>query len=203
MSARAAFIDRDGVINVDRAYVYRREEFEFVSGVFEAVRELRRLGFIPVVVTNQSGIGRGVYTEDDFNALTDWMKQQFTAEGAPIDAVYYCPHHPSDALDDYRFVCDCRKPAPGMLLAAARDLDLELRRSVMFGDRVSDLEAARAAGIEHRFLLGTDGKHAPDTTLVTAGLHSASFRNLLDAVLSPDLQKLARADQKMLSKESS
>ena len=79
MSARAAFIDRDGVINVDRGYVYRREEFEFVSGVFEAVRELRRLGFIPVVVTNQSGIGRGIYTEDDFNALTEWMKQRFAA----------------------------------------------------------------------------------------------------------------------------
>jgi D-glycero-D-manno-heptose 1,7-bisphosphate phosphatase len=191
---RAAFIDRDGVINVDRAYVHRREEFEFVSGVFEAARELRRLGFVLVVVTNQSGIGRGIYTEAEFDALTEWMKQRFAAEGAPIDAVYFCPHHPFDALDAYRLVCDCRKPAPGMLLAAVRDLCLDLRSSVMFGNSASDLQAAQAAGVEHRFLLGTDGKCWPDTTLLPAGLHSASFRSLLDAVLSPELQTLARAN---------
>jgi len=203
MSGRAAFIDRDGVINVDRAYVYRREEFEFVSGVFDAVRELRRLGFMPVIVTNQSGIGRGIYTENEFNALTDWMRQRFAAEGAPIDAVYYCPHHPSAALVEYRFVCDCRKPAPGMLLAAARDLDLNLPGSVMFGDRASDLDAARAAGMEHRFLLGTDGKRAPDIAGVAAGLPTASFRNLLEAVSSPQLQELVRANPTLLPKESS
>jgi len=190
---RAAFIDRDGVINVDRAYVHRREDFEFVSGVFEAARELRRLGFFLVVVTNQSGIGRGIYTQPEFDALTDWMKQQFAVERAPIDAVYFCPHHPVDAVDAYRRVCDCRKPAPGMLLSAGRDLDLDLRSSVMFGDRVSDLEAALAAGVEHRFLLGTDGKCPPDTTLLPASLHSASFRNLLDAVLSPEVQRIAHA----------
>lgn len=190
----AALIDRDGVINVDRAYVHRHEDFEFVPGVFEAVRELRRLGLVPVVLTNQSGIGRGLYTESDFNSLTDWMKQRFAAEGAAIDAVYFCPHHPIDALDAYRLVCNCRKPAPGMLLAAAHDLDLDLSRSVMFGDRASDLEAAQVAGVEHRFLLGTDGKCPPDTTLLPAGLHSASFRNLLEAALSPELQRCVRAN---------
>ena len=189
---RAAFLDRDGVINVDLPYVHRREDFELVPGVFEAVRELRRLGFVPVVVTNQSGIGRGFYTETDFNTLTDWMKQRFAAEGAAIDAVYFCPHHPSDAIDAYRIACDCRKPSSGMLLAAARDLNLDLVNSAMFGDRASDLEAAQTAGVRHRFLLGTDGRRAPDTTLIAPGLSSAAFCNLLEAALSAQLQQLAR-----------
>ena len=190
---RAAFLDRDGVINVDLPYTHRREDFQFVPGVLEAVRELRRLGFVPVVVTNQSGIGRGFYTENDFNTLTDWMKQRFAAGEAAIDAVYFCPHHPSDAIEAYRIACDCRKPAPGMLIAAARDLNLDLPNSAMFGDRASDLEAAQTAGVQHRFLLGTDGKHAPATMLMAPGLLSAAFRNLLEAALSNEVQQLANA----------
>ena len=190
---RAAFLDRDGVINIDLPYTHRREDFQFVPGVLEGVRELRRLGFIPVVVTNQSGIGRGFYTEKEFNILTDWMKQRFAAEQAAIDAVYFCPHHPSDAIDAYRVSCDCRKPAPGMLLTAARDLNLDLAGSAMFGDRASDLEAARSAGVVHRFLLGTDGKHEPDTSLTAPGLLSAAFRDLREAAFSPQVQQLADA----------
>lgn len=191
MIRRAAFIDRDGVINVDRAYVHRQEDFEFLPGVFDALRELRRLGFVLVVVTNQSGIGRGIYTEDQFDRLTRWMKSRLTAENASIDALYFCPHHPRDAIGAYRLACNCRKPAPGMLLAAARDLDLDLRNSVMLGDKSSDLQAAQAAGLRHRFLLGTDGKLRPDTTAVPPDLYSARFPSLLDAVLSPQMQELA------------
>src|SRR5262245_60028041 len=132
---RAAFLDRDGVINLDRGYVYRHQDFEFVPGALEAAHLLAQQGYALVVITNQSGIGRGLYTEADFAALTEWMKQRFVEADAPLAGVYYCPHHPIDALGDYRRDCDCRKPAPGMLLRAARELQLALARSVLFGDK--------------------------------------------------------------------
>ncbi len=177
---RAAFLDRDGVINIDRGYVYRREDFQFVPGVLEGARHLHDLGFLLVVASNQSGIGRGLYTEADFNALTTWMRSEFLAAGAPLAGVYFCPHHPTDALGEYRRTCDCRKPAPGMLLAAAHDLGIDLKASAMFGDKVSDLEAARAAGVPLRVMLGTDAREVPALPALP-GLASAAFRGLLDA----------------------
>ena len=157
----AAFLDRDGVINVDRGYVYRAEDFEFVSGVFEGASTLQRLGFSLIVITNQSGIGRGLYSEIDLLALNRWMINQFEQRSVRIDGVFYCPHHPTDALGSYRRECDCRKPAAGMLLRAAHELNLDLTRSAMFGDRASDLQAAAAAGVPLRYLLGTNGLLRP------------------------------------------
>jgi D-glycero-D-manno-heptose 1,7-bisphosphate phosphatase len=177
---RAAFLDRDGVINIDRGYVVRREDFEFVPGVLDAARNLRGMGFLLVVTSNQSGIGRGLYSEAEFNALTAWMRNEFLAAGAPLAGVYFCPHHPTEALGDYRRSCDCRKPAPGMLLAAARDLGIDLASSVMFGDKASDLEAARAVGVPLRVLLGTDAREVPALP-PAPGLASAAFRGLIDA----------------------
>jgi D-glycero-D-manno-heptose 1,7-bisphosphate phosphatase len=153
----AAFLDRDGVVNIDRGYLIRREDFEFVPGVLEGARRLHQLGYALVIVTNQSGIGRGLYSEAQFNELTRWMQGAFEASDAPLAGVYFCPHHPSEATGPYRRPCDCRKPAPGMLFDAARDLKLDLAKSVLFGDRESDLEAARAAGVPLRVLLATDG----------------------------------------------
>lgn len=176
----AAFLDRDGVINVDHGYVYRREDFEFVPGVLEGTRRLVELGYAPVVVTNQSGIGRGLYGEDDFHALTAWMADRFAAAGAPLAGVYFCPHHPDEANGAYRIACDCRKPAPGMLLSAAADLGLDLGRSVLFGDRASDLLAAQAAGVPRRILLATDGHGTP--AAVADGLATARHVRLDDAV---------------------
>lgn len=158
----AAFLDRDGVINVDRGYVYRRDDFEFVPGVLEGARRLTQLGYALVVVTNQSGIGRGLYTENDFRTLTEWMVQAFEAAGAAIAGVYFCPHHPTEASGAYRTPCRCRKPEPGMLLDAAAELHLDLRASVMFGDRASDMQAARSAGVGRRILLATDGQGEPE-----------------------------------------
>lgn len=157
----AAFLDRDGVINVDHGYVHRPTDFVFVPGALDGARLLHELGFLLVVVTNQSGIGRGLYSTAEFHALSDWMKAQFRAAHAPLAGVYHCPHHPTEALGDYRRDCDCRKPQPGMLLAAAGDLSLDPTRSVLFGDRDSDLMAARTAGIPLRVLLGTDGIQIP------------------------------------------
>lgn len=181
MSRRAAFLDRDGVINIDHGYTYRIDEFEFVPGVLPAAAHLSALGFALVVATNQSGIGRGLYTVADFEQLTDWMRAQFAAAGAPLAGVYWCPHHPTDALGDYRRACECRKPAPGLLLQAAGELDLDLPRSVMFGDKRSDLQAAQTAGVRERVLLGTDGAAMP-ADAEAGGLATARYASLADAV---------------------
>ena len=183
---RAAFLDRDGVVNVDRGYVCRREDFVFVAGVLDGARRLHELGFALVVVTNQSGIGRGLYGIDAYDELTAWMKTQFQAAGAPLAGVYYCPHHPTDAIGEYRRACDCRKPAPGMLLTAARELGLDLGRSTLFGDKESDLLAARAAGLPVRVLLGTDAATLPASP-ASPGLATALFRRLDDALRDPRL----------------
>jgi D-glycero-D-manno-heptose 1,7-bisphosphate phosphatase len=187
---RAAFLDRDGVINIDRGYVYRREDFEFVPGVLEGARRLHELGYLLVVTSNQSGIGRGLYSEAEFHQLTAWMREEFLAAGAPLAGVYFCAHHPTEGLGEYRRACECRKPAPGMLLAAARDFGINLRSSAMFGDKTSDLEAARAAGVPLRVLLGTDARETPALPSAT-GLASAAFRGLLDA--TADVALLAPA----------
>ena len=180
-SRRAAFLDRDGVINVDHGYVCRREDFSFVPGVLEGARRLHQLGFALVVITNQSGIGRGLYSVHAFEQLTAWMKAQFDAAGAPLVGVYYCPHHPTEAVGDDRRPCECRKPAPGMLLAAARELGLDLGASVLFGDKESDLLAARAAGVPGRVLLGTDAAVMPAAP-ASPGLATALFRRLDEAM---------------------
>jgi D-glycero-D-manno-heptose 1,7-bisphosphate phosphatase len=162
MFTPAAFLDRDGVINVDRGYTWRAQEFEFVPGVLEAAAGLAGAGFALVVVTNQSGIGRGMYTERDFHVLSEWMQAHFVRAGAPLAGIYFCPHHPADAQGDYRRACECRKPGPGMLLQAQRELVLDLQASVLFGDRGSDMQAAAAAGVPRRILLAPDGHGEPD-----------------------------------------
>jgi D-glycero-D-manno-heptose 1,7-bisphosphate phosphatase len=150
----ALFLDRDGVVNEDLDFVHRVEDFRFIDGVFDLVRTARRvLGGPVVVVTNQSGIGRGLYTEAQFRLLTDWMLARFEAEGAPVDRVYHCPHHPEHGIGDYRRDHPWRKPNPGMLLQAADDLGIDLPASAMVGDRMSDIRAAAAAGVRTRILV--------------------------------------------------
>ncbi len=186
---RAAFLDRDGVVNIDRGYVYRREDFDFVPGLLEGARRLHELNYALVIVSNQSGIGRGLYSEADFHALSDWMREEFIAAGAPLSGVYFCPHHPSEARGRYLVRCDCRKPAPGMLFSAASDLHLDLSASIMFGDSESDLSAAQAAGVRLRVLLGTDGHASPPLPSVP-GLASAAFRRLGEALMDPTLRSM-------------
>lgn len=183
-----AFLDRDGVVNIDRGYVYRPADFEFVPGTLDAARMLKQLGFALVIITNQSGIARGLYSEHEYAALTDWIAERFAKHGAALDGVYHCPHHPSEGIAPYVQACRCRKPAPGLILDAAEELGIDLGRSVLFGDKQSDLDAAAAAGITHRVLLGTDGRELPREE--SDQLATARFRSLADAVQSPPLHAL-------------
>ena len=161
MKQPAVFLDRDGVINIDHAYVHRPEAFTFIDGVFEGARALQQAGYRLIIVTNQSGIGRGYYSQEDFLACTEWMKAQFLSHGVSIDAVYFCPHHPLKALPAYRCECNCRKPAPGMILQAAQDWDIDLASSAIIGDKLSDVQAGLAAGVSRRILVGKDAQVCP------------------------------------------
>lgn len=156
---KAAFIDRDGVVNEELDYVYRTEDFHVLPGVVEGLRLLQGRGWKLVVVTNQAGIARGLYTEADYQHLTAHMRALFAAQGITLDGVYHCPHHPDHGVGAYRIDCRCRKPRPGMLLQAAADLGLDLAESVIVGDKQSDLEAGRAAGLAACVLV--ESGHAP------------------------------------------
>lgn len=189
---RAAFLDRDGVINVDHAYVSRFEDFDFIDGVLEAARRLVDAGFVLVIVTNQSGIGRGYYTEADFHKLDQAVRAVFAEHGAPISATYFCPHHPTKALPPWKCECNCRKPAPGMILQAAKDLDIDLSQSVMFGDKASDMQAAKAAGVAFRVQLGTDGLADPSDPAPETTHHAKDLLSAVTGPLSELLQKPAK-----------
>lgn len=155
--SRALFLDRDGVINHEVGYLHKPEQVRWVPGIFTLCAAARDLGYQLVVVTNQAGIGRGLYSQADFDALTTWMQAEFAARQVPLAAVYHCPFHPEHGLGPYRREHEDRKPSPGMLLRAARDLALDLSRSLLVGDRCSDIAAANAAGLPHAFLLaGTE-----------------------------------------------
>ena len=143
---RAVFLDRDGVINVDKNYLYRIEEFEFSEGIFELLKKLQELGYLLIVVTNQSGIARGYYKKDDFLKLTSWMVGEFKKKGIRIEKVYYCPHKPDEG-------CECRKPKSGMFKEAIKEFDIDPKLSWMIGDKLSDIKAAKNIGINNTILL--------------------------------------------------
>lgn len=155
MSRSAAFIDRDGVLNEERAFVHRIADFAFVPGAIAALQALQAAGYLLVVITNQSGIARGLYSEADYLKLTGHMRERLRAAGVMLDAVEHCPHLPDAPVERYRADCDCRKPKPGMLTRAIRALDIDAPASFLVGDRLSDVEAGRAAGVGRQFLVRT------------------------------------------------
>lgn len=155
MANPAIFLDRDGVINVDTGYVYLVDDFKFIDGVIDALLKLKQKGYLLVVVTNQSGIARGLFTEEQFMSLTEWMDWSLADRGVDLDGIYFCPHHPSEGSDQYRKSCSCRKPGPDMILDAVKHLDIDLTRSYMVGDKPSDMKAAINAGVAHKILVET------------------------------------------------
>lgn len=151
---RALFLDRDGVININHGYVHRAEDTEFVDGIFDACRVAKELNFLLVVATNQAGIARGYYSQETFLRYTQWLHDEFRTRGVPLLATYYCPHHPDFSSPNEVDGCLCRKPAPGMILAAAEDFSIELSKSAFIGDMDSDMQAASSAGIGARVKIG-------------------------------------------------
>lgn len=142
MKQKAVFLDRDGVINIEKDYLYKIEDFEFIDGVFDALKYLQNKGFILFIITNQSGIGRGYYTKDDFLALTKWMIEKLQDKNIKIEMVEFCPHLPDGD-------CDCRKPKIGMIKNINKKYEIDFENSWMIGDKQSDIECAKNAGIKN------------------------------------------------------
>ncbi|WP_395343864.1 D-glycero-beta-D-manno-heptose 1,7-bisphosphate 7-phosphatase [Ningiella sp. W23] len=155
---KALFLDRDGVINVNHGYVYEADNFDWVEGIFALIKRAKAADYLVIVVTNQSGIGRGMYSEADFKDLTAWMCAEIEQRGGKIDDVFYCPHHPSAGQGEYLRDCDCRKPKSGMLTNAAKKWDISLAQSIMVGDKLIDMKCAANASLRHAFLLNTESE---------------------------------------------
>jgi len=166
VTAKALFLDRDGVINLDVGYIWRPEDFIFQAGVFDACRQAQALDYRLVVVTNQAGIGRGLFSEEEFQALTAWMCARFSDEGVAIARVFHAPTHPEEGIGIYKRESIDRKPGPGMLLKARDALGLDLAAAALVGDRETDIEAAIAAGVGQKLLI--DSPEAPAQTKADA-----------------------------------
>ena len=175
MAKKAVFLDRDGTIIPETGAVTADPDVEPLEEAVEAIRKLRAAGFLLVVVTNQSGVARGYYTEKELAAMHDALLHKFAEREASIDAVYYCPHLPEGTVAEYAVACECRKPKPGLLLRAAKELDIDLGRSYGVGDTPRDVEAARAAGCKGAALI------VPD--------HAETFR--LDYASAPEWKQIA------------
>lgn len=146
--SKAVFLDRDGVLNHDSGYVFRSADLKILPGVPEALRALKDAGYLLLVVTNQSGIARGMFSEADVAVFHDHLRAEIMRQGGPdFDGIYTCPHHPDGNDPQYAITCQCRKPQPGLIQNAARDFNVDLGSSWMIGDKDSDASAARAAGV--------------------------------------------------------
>jgi rfaE bifunctional protein nucleotidyltransferase chain/domain len=156
---RVVFLDRDGVINRDKSYVGRWSDFEFMPNAIEGLKRFQDAGFALVIVTNQSGIARGYYTEEDYAKLTARMLAELKRQGIHVTAAYHCPHHPQGVVSSLAVECACRKPLPGLMIQAANDLAISLPHAILVGDRLSDIQAARAANLQAAYLIVEEGGH--------------------------------------------
>lgn len=169
---RAVFIDRDGTLNVEKDYVHKIADFEFLNGAIEAVRLLNENSFTVVVISNQSGIARGYYAPNDVHILHDHIQRELRKQKAHIDAFFYCPHHPEGSVEEFRKICDCRKPKPGMVLQAEKKLNLDLPHSYVVGDHLSDIMLRESIPLT--------------TILVKTGHGKETLRQLQNATVKPD-----------------
>lgn len=152
---KAVFLDRDGTINIDKDYLYKIEDFEFIPGVIHGLKLLNDSGYLLIIITNQSGIGRGYYSELDFIKLNSWMLNCFDAFGINISKVYYCPHYIDSPYKQYKKKCDCRKPGIGLFLQAIKDFDIDLSQSFAIGDKIRDCSICQTTDCRG-FLVGSN-----------------------------------------------
>lgn len=140
---KAVFFDRDGTINVDKHYLYKKEEFEFLSGAVDGMKKLQDMGYLLIIITNQSGIARGYYSEKQYKDLEQWMVKKLEAEGVHISAVYYCPHLPDAPVKEYAVSCKCRKPGIALFAKSIQEQDIDIEKSIVIGDKMRDLEICK------------------------------------------------------------
>jgi D-glycero-D-manno-heptose 1,7-bisphosphate phosphatase len=177
VAIRAVFLDRDGTINVEKEYVHRIEQFEFVPGAIAGLALLSRANIDIIVVSNQAGIAKGIFSESDLAAVNAHMTAELLRHGVKLAGIYCCPHHPAATVARYREICSCRKPKPGLLVPAMRQRGIAASEAVMVGDRNSDVEAGRALGLTTYLVetgYGAAEKHATNATHVVADLQSAA-----------------------------
>ncbi|MGC7559933.1 D-glycero-beta-D-manno-heptose 1,7-bisphosphate 7-phosphatase [Pasteurella sp. PK-2025] len=177
---KAIFLDRDGTLNIDHGYVHEIDHFQFIEGSIEALQQLKAMGYLLVLVTNQSGIARGYFSEEQFLQLTEWMDWSLADRGVDLDGIYYCPHH-TEGQGEYKQDCDCRKPKPGMLLQAIKELNIDPNQSFMVGDKVEDLLAAKGAKVKYTVLVKT-GKPVTEEGEKQADYVLASIADLPDLI---------------------
>lgn len=176
---KCIFLDRDGNINVEKDYLYRVEDFEFEPGALEAIKIFKELKYLVVVVTNQSGVARGYYTEEDVQNLHRYLGEKSKEAGGSIDAFYYCPHHPEKGIGEYNKECNCRKPGPGMFLEAQKELDVDFEKSIVVGDKMSDVKSGENLGM--RGILVRTGHGEKEET--KAGVTTEVYDSLYDFAL--------------------
>lgn len=145
---KAVFLDRDGTINVEKGYLYRIKDFEYINGVVEALHLLQKMGYTLVIITNQSGIARGYYAEETFLSLTRWMVSDLQQKGIPVAGVYYCPHHPDGGVKKYAVACECRKPGTKLFWQAQEDLQVDMEHSYAIGDKMRDIAICWESGVQ-------------------------------------------------------
>ncbi|MCF1265172.1 D-glycero-beta-D-manno-heptose 1,7-bisphosphate 7-phosphatase [Morganella morganii] len=193
MGIPAVFLDRDGTINVDTGYLHEIDDFQFIENAIEAMQAIKQMGYALIIVTNQSGIARGMFTEDQFMHLTEWMDWSLADRGVDLDGIYYCPHHPEGTVEEFRQECNCRKPAPGMLLDAQKFLKIDMSNSYMVGDKLDDMLAGRAAEVGTTVLVRT-GKPVTEDAEAAADMVINSIADLPE-LLKP-VQKSAKSPKK-------
>lgn len=174
---KSFFLDRDGVINVEKHYLYLSKDFEFVDGIFDLCHAAVQAGYCLIIVTNQSGIARGYYSEQQFHDLMSWVMNEFSKRNLTITDVFYCPHHRDHGKGKYRVECTCRKPQPQMLFDAAKKHDLNLSESIFVGDKLSDILAGKAACVGKTALVGT-GHVVSEQAKISADVFANSLKEL-------------------------
>lgn len=170
---KAVFLDRDGTINVEKNYLYKIEDFEFIEGVLEALKKLSDAGFLLIIITNQSGIARGYYTEKDYGILNSWLLETFAKNGIKISASYFCPHLPDASVERYRTICNCRKPNTGLFEQAVNDFNIDLKKSFAIGDKIRDLAICEKSECKG-FLIGNN-----ETTEIIEKVRNGEFPNIV------------------------
>lgn len=175
---KALFLDRDGIINIDTHYVHKIEDFVFIEEIFEICKYFQTNEYQIFIITNQAGIARNYYTKEDFFKLTNYMLDEFAKQDIIIQKVYFCPHHPTEGIGDYKISCNCRKPNPGMLLQAKDEFQIDLSSAILVGDKESDILAGMNVGVKQCIFINTK-----QPSIKGEFLHFQSHKEFLEYLL--------------------